>query len=747
MNLNEDPRPKGDPAADDDAEKLVLTSPDAASTMRDFALWVGVLLLLTMASYGPALRGAFLWDDDRHVTRNTSLRTLDGLRRIWLEPPLDESRRNLDHPPQYYPLTHTTYWLEYQLFGPDEQGNLNSTVFHVTNVLLHAAAATMLWFVFRRLRVPGAWLAAAVFALHPMNVESVAWITERKNVLSATFMFAAILAYLHFERIGNGAESDDDRPRQRRPEIYALALGLFLCAVLSKTVAVSMPAVMVLLLWWKRDRLRWSDLAPLAPFFVIGLAMAALTALIERTSVGASGPDWDLSLPQRIIIAGRALWFYAYKLLVPLELTFTYPRWQIDPTKLVQWIAPIAAAVTLIGLWLVRRRIGRGPVAAAFIFCGVLVPALGFFNVYPMRYSFVADHFAYHASAAFIALVVGTVVTLLRPLFAAETAGTMNESPTPYVAAGAVLLVLGLLTWRQSRIYGDEVTLWQDTVAKNPDAWMAHYNLGTALSETANVNESLGNPEAAAEQRAEAISHFAKTVELRPQHDGARNNWGQTLNRQNKYDEALQKLREAVEQNPDNLEARVNIGQALTLSGKPAEALAAYREALAECESLIPPQPARCGLIQYLIGGVLQRQGDAAGALAAYAEAARTRPDDLRVRYDYGALLATEGKDARDAAAAAEQFAQILRRNPNHIDARISLAELQILVGNLADAQMNLVEAARIDPNSSRLMEAAKRFDAAVRKFEATTRTAATQPSTTAATVPSTTPAPAPASP
>src|SRR5688500_17405603 len=195
MAVTDDPKPNPDTPVDDDADQLVLTSPDAAATPRDFALWAGVLFLLTLAAYGPALRGSFLWDDDRHVERNVSLRTLDGLRRIWFEPPLPGSPRDLSRPPQYYPLTHTTYWVEYQLFGPDAEGNLNTIVFHVTNGLLHAAGATLLWFILRRLKVPGAWLIAAVFALHPLNAESVAWITERKNVLSGAFVFASILAY------------------------------------------------------------------------------------------------------------------------------------------------------------------------------------------------------------------------------------------------------------------------------------------------------------------------------------------------------------------------------------------------------------------------------------------------------------------------------------------------------------------------------------------------------------------------
>jgi hypothetical protein len=315
----------------DTSEKLVLASPDAADSPRDFSLWAGVLFLLALTIYSPAMRGEFLWDDDAHVTKNATLRSVDGLRQIWTE---------MGATPQYYPLTHTSYWIEYQLFGKGAgAATLDPLVFHITNILLHALGATLLWFILRRLRVPGAWLAAAVFAVHPVNVESVAWISERKNVLSGAFFFGSILAYLRFEAIG--LDGLRVRPRDNW-NVYALSLVLFVCALLSKTVVCSMPAVVLLLLWWKRGRLRLADVLPLVPYFVIGIAMAALTSNMERHHVigehYAIG-DWSVTPVQRVLIAGRAVWFYLMKLVLPLELTFTYPRWNVNPADAL----PVAA--------------------------------------------------------------------------------------------------------------------------------------------------------------------------------------------------------------------------------------------------------------------------------------------------------------------------------------------------------------------------------------------------------------------
>jgi hypothetical protein len=469
--------------------------PESRNTIIRLSL---LLYVLTLLAYAPALRGGFIWDDDDYVENNLNLRSSRGLVDIWTA-----ARTS----PQYYPMVFTSFWLEHQLW------NLNATGYHIVNVLLHATAAVLLWRVLVALEIPAAWLAACLFAIHPVQAESVAWITERKNVLSAVFYFGAALAYLHWQQ-------------RIRPRDYVLALLLFIAALLSKTVTCSLPATLLLILWWKRGRVTQRDVLYLAPFFVIGLALATMTIWFERSHVQAVGPEWNLSIVDRILIAGRAIWFYAGKLILPINLSFIYPRWTIDPRNAVQWAFPIGVIVALIVLWRMRDRWGRGPLVAALIFVGTLVPALGFFNIYPMRYSFVADHFQYHASAALIVLIAIALDRLLRAL----------PSTARYAIVIAPLL---LLTFARSAVYRDVEILWRDTLTKNPDSWMVNLNLAKELF--------------ARGRRQEAYPYFERQVRLAPHLPETQWNYGSSLLHQRRYNEALAAYDEAIRLGGDPL--------------------------------------------------------------------------------------------------------------------------------------------------------------------------------------------------
>ena len=462
--------------------------PDARKTIVGITL---LLCALTLLAYAPALRGGFIWDDDDYVENNANLRSARGLLDIWTAPRSS---------PQYYPMVFTTFWVEHQLWG------LNATGYHVVNVLLHATASVLLWRVLVALEIPAPLLAACLFAIHPVHVESVAWITERKNVLSAVFYFASALAYLKW----------DTHARRRD---YLLALLLFVAALLSKTVTCSLPAALLLVIWWKRGRMTPRDIVFLAPFLVIGLVMAMTTVWLERSHVLAVGPEWNLSPIDRILIAGRAVWFYLAKLVLPVNLSFIYPRWTIDPRDAVQWAFPLGVVVALGVLWAMRNRWGRGPLVAALIFAGTLVPALGFFNIYPMRYSFVADHFQYHASAAMIALLAVGIDRVLRAL-------------PRFAALVIVLTPLLALTMFRASVYRDVEVLWRDTLAKNPDSWMAHLNLAKTL--------------VARDRRAEAYPHFDAQVRLAPHLAETQWNYGSSLMHRRRYDEALAAFAEAI---------------------------------------------------------------------------------------------------------------------------------------------------------------------------------------------------------
>lgn len=552
-----------------------------SSRLEDFNShwWPGgvLLFLLIFAAYFPALHNGFVWDDDQYLTGNPNLYDGQGLQRIWFD--LKASR-------QYYPLVFTSFWLEYHLWDFHPAG------YHFNNLWLHALGTLVLWRILNRLKVPYPWWVAAVFALHPVQVESVAWITERKNVLSGLFYFSSLYCYLRFSKLGADSEtaSESSTLPRRRWTFYAVSWVLFLGALGSKTVTCSLPAVILLLIWWKHSRIGWRDFLFTGPFFVVGLGMAWITSWLEKTHVGALGPEWDFSWIERFLIAGRALWFYLMKLVWPVPLVFVYPRWSIDAAVWWQYVFPCAFLLLIMVLWGVRGRVGRGPLAAVLFFAGSLFPALGFFNVYPMRYSFVADHFQYLPSIGMIVLLVGLAGRAIEGF----------PSPIPKILPVAFLLLLGGLSWNQVHHYKDVESLWQHTVKKNPAAWMAHYNLGQELISQGRPNAAiqsyraaikhkpdhykahynLGNAYQSIGQPDEAVASYQNTLTVKPDHLNAIINLGITLGEQGKEKAGIVYLQKALTLDPDYANAHYNLGYLYMKTGKPDLALSEFKTVL-----------------------------------------------------------------------------------------------------------------------------------------------------------------------
>ena len=517
----------------------------------------GLILLLTVLAYTPALAAGYIWDDDFYVTANATLRDLAGLRSIWLEP---------TSIPQYYPLVHTTFWIEYQLWELDPLG------YHLVNVLVHVAGSLVLarLLIAMGLSRGVAWFTAAVFALHPVHVESVAWITERKNTLSGLFYFSALLAYVRFDD-PLASDSPDDpstNKKLRRWGLYALSIVFFVMALLSKTVTCSLPVAILLIYWFRRGRLTKRELLPTLPLFVIGAALAMVTVWIEHHHVGAKGEEWVLSPAQRVLIAGRALWFYASKLVWPANLTFIYPRWLVDASVPWQWLFPVGAVVALVLLFRLRNHphVGRGPFAAVAFFAVTLFPALGFINTYPMRYSFVADHFQYLASLGILLLVVSIVAD------AVARAGPTAARMRPFMAVW-VLLAMMVVTFAQSMIYIDEDTLWKDTITKNPTGWLAWNNLGTSYLRQGRTDE--------------AMSMFQRVAELEPTLMHGHLNVGSALLELGRPAEALPWIEKALPLMPDNVNTHFALARARRGVGDTDKAVESYRRVL----KLDPRQP------------------------------------------------------------------------------------------------------------------------------------------------------------
>lgn len=513
---------------------------------RAFAVG-GLLCVALLIVYRPALDGALLWDDDAHITA-PALRSLGGLWRIWGEPGATQ---------QYYPVTHSAFWLLGLLWGSDPTG------YHVVNVLLHWLNALLVWRILASLAVPGALIAAMIFAFHPVHVESVAWITELKNTLSGLFYLAALAVYLRFDPLqaepmspGQKAGAVSDRDRR----LYGLSLGLFLFALLTKTVTASLPAVILLIAWWKTGRIGLSrHLLPLLPFFVLGGGLGLATAWVERRFLGAEGPDFAFTGADRVLIAGRAVWFYAAKLLWPVGLVFSYPRWTIDRTAWWQYLYPLAALAVVGALWAWRQRLGRGPLVAVLFFGGTLVPALGFFNVYPFVYTFVADHFQYLASLGIITLAAAAAVSAVKRLGDRRRLGA--------AAAGLVILALAALSWRQAHLYMDLETLYRHVISNNPTGIMAYLNLGNIYSQQGRYGD--------------AIDLYRRVIELRPDYAATHVNIGNVHASQGRYPEAIAAYEAALALKPNLATARYHLGLAYLALGRHVDAAAQLKAAVA----------------------------------------------------------------------------------------------------------------------------------------------------------------------
>jgi protein O-mannosyl-transferase len=571
-----------------------------------------VLVAAVLAAYRPVLDAGFIWNDDTYLTGNRTLDGLEGLRLVWTSPRANE---------QYYPMVFTSFWVEKRLWGLAPFG------YHLVNVLLHAGSALLLWTLLARLGVPGAGWAAALFALHPMCVESVAWVTERKNTLSLFLSLLAMLAYLAsreereeeaggFLRKGRrqrrGAPGAQIAAPQRRPLLSFMGFFLFVLALLAKTTAVAVPFVLLVLVWWKRGEVRGKDVRPLVPWFAAGIALAAHTAWLERTMVAAKGSEWSLGLAGRLQLAGRAVFFYSKKFLLPLDLAFIYERWTVDPHALLPWLPTLAALGLLALAWRFRERLGRGPLAALLIFFGVLFPAMGFLNVYPMRFSWVADHFAYQAVAvASSALVCGAATRLARTSLSGRRAVA--------VLAAAALALPGILSFRQARIYEGEETLWTDTLSKNPSCFLCETNYGIWLAERG--------------RDAEAAAHLEASLRLKPDEVPTLLNLAQADERLGRLDASAVSLRSALRVDPSNAAALINLATADARAGRVDDAIASYREAL------------RIGspgdyLAHNGLGAALMRRGDAAEAIGHFREALRLRPGYEHARANLERALA-----------------------------------------------------------------------------------------------------------
>ena len=634
-----------------------VTSSSASSTRDRFGLGAFVVLLLTFVIYLPALRGEFLWDDDILIYGNELIHKSDGLKSIWFS----------TQPHDYFPLTLTTFWFEWRMWQMETFG------YHALNILLHGIGAVLLWRVLRRINLSGAFVAAALFAVHPVCVASVAWISERKNTLSLVFFLASIYWYLRAEEkavaekpaADNSATETPSAPPPSTTRFYVFSVVLFLCGLLSKTSVVVLPPILLGLAWARRGTVTRQDIIRTVPFFILSFAFGLVTIWFQTNKAIAAESDPVLV---RLLGGGWAIWFYLLKAFAPTKLSMVYPRWSIDPHSALAWIGwPLWLA--LLGVTYKLRHVWARPVFWMLAYFTVtLLPVLGFFDMAYFAYSRVADHFAYLS-------LIGVVV-----LAAALFAGKNNKAARPAANSAfvplstAAIAACAFFSWNQSQIFTMPERLWSDTLKKNPKAWVAHSNLGKAMAD--------------AEHPDQAIDLFKNALNLNPNYAEAWNNLGSAYSDVKRFDDAIDCFKKALAIRPNYETAEDNWGLALVRKGEMREAVAHFETAL----KYLPDFPQA----HYNLGTALMQQQKLPEAAEHYRAALNTNPQYVDARMNLA--LALSDMDKLDEAVT--EFNETIRVEPELAEAYNGLGIVMVKKKDWGEAIRYFREALRLDPQN-----------------------------------------------
>ncbi len=491
--------------------------------------------------YWRALHGGFVLDDDLLVTENPLVQAPDGLYRIWL------TREPVD----YWPLTNSVFWLEWHLWGA------NPTGYHFVNLLLHIADCLLLWALLNRLEIPGGFMAAMLFAVHPVNVESVAWIAQLKNVLSMVFFLLSIGCYLQFDVLASPRKSVARKlpPKTLRKLLrYALSLVACVLAMLSKGSVAILPLVLLLIIWWQRERITWRDSLHVAPFFLVAAGLTAVNLWFQAHSTGEV--IRNVTLVQRLLGAGAVVWFYLWKAILPLHLSFVYSQWDINPDNLLWWL-PLAAAVAVTTLLIWQRNSQSSkwirPLLFAWaFFCLALLPVMGFTDVTYMRNSLVADHYQYIAIIGIVALAAAAIYSGSQRRPAWQRA--LN------ICAACVVAALLILTRQQAALYANALTLYTNTAEHNPTSDLIQLNLGVEHFKAGQIND--------------AVEHFQAALQINPSNSTVHMDLGTALMSLGRLDDAIQQFQEVLRLKPSSAAtAHCSMGIAFIKAGRPREAI------------------------------------------------------------------------------------------------------------------------------------------------------------------------------
>ena len=612
---------------------------------KTITIHVLAIVLLTSIFYYPSLSNDFIWDDDDYILNNFSIQRPEGLKDIWLS----------YKTPQYYPVVFTSFWIEYHTWGARPLG------YHVVNLMFHIINALLIYAILLKLYKTLAFPVALIFALHPVHVETVAWITERKNIYGAFFYLLAVWFYTRF------FESAHRRD-------YALSLISFVLALLSKSITVTFVAVPLLIRWWQQKRLQKIDIINLIPFGLIGLLAGLNTVYLEIFRVGAKGDNWSLPFLGHLVLPGKIILFYITKLLLPFKLMFFYPRWNIDPSVPWQWL-PVCAIVAILALfYLYKDQIGRGAFATFFFFAVSLFPALGFFNVYPMMYSYVADHFQYIASIGMIIFLCGAAEFACER-FALPRVSLISSHRriTSWLLLGIISFIFGFSVISYSRVFENRETLFSDVIQKNPRAWMAHNNLGLVYISKGDIRK--------------ALDHYRETLRIKPDDCVAHTNLGNIYRNQGLWEKAKASYETCLQADPAYPTAYSNLGLVYVHSGDLQQAQALFEKAA----SLDP----MANDAHLNLGRLFLQQKRYDESLTHFKKAIDIHPYDTNAYLQMG-MLYTQMGDTKNAEL---MFENVLQMDPNNIHAHNNLGILFRRENRLKAATEHFRKAVQLDPD------------------------------------------------
>ncbi len=632
----------------------------------------GMILIAVLAciAYLPCINGAFIFDDELLLTQNNLIKASDGLYRIWFTTEALE----------YYPVSYTVFWIEWRLWG------MNPIGYHAVNLILHAIEAVLIWFILRKLSIPGAFLAALIFTVHPVNVESVAWIAQLRNILTLFFLLLSIWCYLRMETPGRGSVSARRSLRSFRQSEkipygwYMLSLVLFILALLSKGSAAVLPLLLLGIIWWLRSLgkkgketsllsgpapiFSMGDVVRIAPFFMVSLLSTGVNIWFQTHGSGEVIRTADFT--ERLLGAGGVVWFYLYKLLLPYDLSFIYPMWRIEAGNPLWWL-PLTGALTVTAiLWRFRNSWSRPFLFSWGFFCVALIPVMGFTDVGFMQFTLVADHYQHIAIIGVIALASAGF-----SLWRRSVPGKARRATAAAAVAAMALLVF--LTWRQNGLYRDDITLYRETLKKYPDCWLAHNNLGLAMIRERRFQE--------------AIKNFKRVLQINPNYSPVYNNLGEALIQLERPQEAIKYIRRSLELTPDSPEAHCNMGRIMFDTGQLNKSVEHFKKAI-QLKHNFPEA-------YYYLGTIHFNEGRIGEAIEYYRQAIQLNPDYPAAHNNLAIALIKTGRNQE----AIDHFKEALRSQPDYPMAEYNLGIALSKLDRLPEAIIHYEKAIRLKPD------------------------------------------------